>query len=214
MRSGDFRPGYLPQKNSVDSHFPITVAEVIASGLLAYKNIDKAERQARIEEALGLTGLADLAARPIGRLSGGQLQRALLGRAIVARPDVLILDEPLSYLDRRFEQQLYNILSNLRKGTTVLLVSHQISQIDALANRHVIVDHTLTECTRQHHYTPNPAKIDYSHSTVCASKASGSVSLQSIARTTFFGTAASRSEFLTSCVGQSVSRYTIRVEAR
>lgn len=154
MRSGDFRPGYLPQKNSVDSHFPITVAEVIASGLLAYKNIDKAERQARVDEALGLTGLADLAARPIGRLSGGQLQRALLGRAIVARPDVLILDEPLSYLDRRFEQQLYNILSSLKKGTTVLLVSHQISQIDALANRHVIVDHTLTECTRQHHYTP------------------------------------------------------------
>lgn len=154
MPSGDFRPGYLPQKNSVDSHFPITVGEVIASGLLAYKNIDKDERQARIEEALGLTGLTDLARRPIGRLSGGQLQRALLGRAIVARPDVLILDEPLSYLDRRFEQQLYNILSSLKKGTTVLLVSHQISQIDALANRHVIVDHTLAECTREHHYTP------------------------------------------------------------
>ncbi len=154
MPSGDFRPGYLPQKNSVDSHFPITVGEVIASGLLAYKNIDKDERQARIEEALGLTGLTDLARRPIGRLSGGQLQRALLGRVIVARPDVLILDEPLSYLDRRFEQQLYNILSSLKKGTTVLLVSHQISQIDALANRHVIVDHTLAECTREHHYTP------------------------------------------------------------
>ena len=72
----------------------------------------------------------------------------------MARPDVLILDEPLSYLDRRFEQQLYNILSSLKKGTTVLLVSHQISQIDALANRHVIVDHTLAECTREHHYTP------------------------------------------------------------
>lgn len=149
-----FRPGYLPQKNSVDSHFPITVGEVIASGLLSVKNLDKAEKQARVEDALKLVELADLASRPIGRLSGGQLQRALLGRAIVARPHVLILDEPLSYLDRHFEEQLYRILSHIADKSTVLLVSHQISKIDALANRHVIVDHTLTECTHQHHYKP------------------------------------------------------------
>lgn len=149
-----FRPGYLPQKNSVDSHFPITVGEVIASGLLSVKNLDKAEKQSRVAEALKLVELADLASRPIGRLSGGQLQRALLGRAIVARPHVLILDEPLSYLDRHFEEQLYRILSQIADKSTVLLVSHQISKIDALANRHVIVDHVLTECTHQHHYKP------------------------------------------------------------
>lgn len=149
-----FRPGYLPQKNSVDSHFPITVGEVIASGLLSVNNLDKAEKQSRVAEALKLVELSDLASRPIGRLSGGQLQRALLGRAIVARPHVLILDEPLSYLDRHFEEQLYRILSQIADKSTVLLVSHQISKIDALANRHVIVDHALTECTHQHHYKP------------------------------------------------------------
>lgn len=154
MTRDAFRPGYLPQKNSVDSHFPITVGEVIASGLLSVKNLDKAEKQSRVEDALKLVELVDLASRPIGRLSGGQLQRALLGRAIVARPHVLILDEPLSYLDRHFEEQLYRILSQIADKSTVLLVSHQISKIDALANRHVIVDHALTECTHRHHYKP------------------------------------------------------------
>lgn len=154
MPHNDFRPGYLPQKNSVDSHFPITVEEVVASGLLGIKDLDKQEKRGRVDEALRLIELGDLASRPIGRLSGGQLQRALLGRAIVARPDVLILDEPLSYLDRHFEEQLYEILSRIAKDCTVLIVSHQISRIDALANRHVIVDHGLTECTRHHHYTP------------------------------------------------------------
>lgn len=147
-----FRPGYLPQKNSVDAHFPITVEQVVASGLLSNKSLGSADRSKLIVEALHLIELADLASRPIGRLSGGQLQRALLGRAIVGKPDVLILDEPLSYLDRHFEGRLYSILSALKPDTTVLLVSHQISKIDALANRHVIVDHTLAECTHHHHY--------------------------------------------------------------
>ncbi len=147
-----FRPGYLPQKNSVDSHFPITVSEVVASGLLSINGMDKKDKQNRVTEILDVVGLNDLASRPIGRLSGGQLQRTLLGRAIVAKPDVLILDEPLSYLDRHFEGRLYDILKAQPESTTVLLVSHQISKIDALATRHVIVDHKLTECTHRCHY--------------------------------------------------------------
>ncbi len=154
--SSAFRPGYLPQKNSVDSQFPITVKEVVASGLLAKKDLDKDKKESLVRETLELIELSDLASRPIGRLSGGQLQRTLLGRALVAAPDVLILDEPLSYLDRHFEEQLYHILKAMPKQTTVLLVSHQISKIDELATRHVIVDRKLTECTHRHHY----AKID------------------------------------------------------
>lgn len=149
-----FRPGYLPQKNSVDSQFPITVREVVASGLLSKKSLGKEEKQAIVSDMLDLIELSDLAERPIGRLSGGQLQRTLLGRALVASPDVLILDEPLSYLDRHFEEQLYHILKAMPSETTVLLVSHQISKIDELASRHVIVDHCLSECTHRHHYAP------------------------------------------------------------
>ena len=135
-----FRPGYLPQKNSVDSQFPITVSEVIASGLLGIKDIDSAGRKALTQETLHLMELDTLADRPIGRISGGQLQRALLGRAIVSHPDVLILDEPLSYLDRNFENHLYTILSGIASHTTILMVSHQLSKIDRLATRHLTVN--------------------------------------------------------------------------
>ena len=148
------RPGYLPQKNTVDSHFPITVGEVVASGLLAAGDMTKEEKKEKIERTLSLVQLCDLARRPIGRLSGGQLQRTLFGRAIVAEPPLLILDEPMSYLDINFEERLYDIIAELSKKATVLLVSHQMNRLGAMANRHVIVDHTLRECTHRHHYCP------------------------------------------------------------
>lgn len=148
-------PGYLPQKNSVDSHFPVSVRQVIASGLLADKTMSTQEKLLRIEKALKLTELENLAERPIGRLSGGQLQRTLFGRAIVAEPDVLILDEPLSYLDSHFEEHLYKIMEQLPKTSTVLLVSHQMTRIGLMANRHILVDRTVTECHRDHHYPPH-----------------------------------------------------------
>lgn len=145
------RIGYLPQKNSVDSHFPITVREVVASGLLA-SELPENEKHARIERVLDMIELSDYADRPIGKLSGGQLQRTLFGRAIVSEPPVLVLDEPLSYLDKHFEAHLYKIISNLAPYTTILLVSHEMSEIAGMANRHIIVDHTLRECTAAHHY--------------------------------------------------------------
>ncbi len=63
-----------------------------------------------------------------------------------------MLDEPLSYLDKHFEAHLYRIIDSLSHNTTILLVSHEMSQIAGMANRHIIVDHTLRECTAAHHY--------------------------------------------------------------
>ncbi len=143
--------GYLPQKNSVDSHFPISVGEVVASGLLAEKNISKSERRERIAEVLAEVGLENFSERPIGKLSGGQLQRTLFARAIVRKPRILVLDEPLSYIDKHFENRLYEIMAELAKTTTILLVSHEMSEIGAMANRHIIVDRTLDECTAARH---------------------------------------------------------------
>lgn len=153
-QTSDLTPkfGYLPQKNSVDSHFPITVGEVVASGLLGTKGMSDAERRERVAEVLRLIEMSDLAGRPIGRLSGGQLQRALFGRAIACNPAILVLDEPLSYIDKHFEKHLYSIISEMAPHTTILLVSHEMSQISAMANRHIIVDHRLHECTAAHHY--------------------------------------------------------------
>ncbi|MDE5650540.1 MAG: ATP-binding cassette domain-containing protein [Duncaniella sp.] len=143
--------GYLPQKNMIDSHFPISVREVIASGLLT-ERMDAASRAARIEEVTELMGLSAHSESSIGNLSGGQLQRALLGRAIISRPKMLVLDEPLSYVDKKFEHYIYDLVAELSKNTTLLLVSHEMSTIAGMANRHLIIDHTLHECHSAHHH--------------------------------------------------------------
>lgn len=150
--SPEARVGYLPQKNMIDSHFPISVTEVVASGLLATKGLTTAEREAKVNAIIDEVGLRQHADRPIGELSGGQLQRALLGRAIISGPNLLVLDEPLSYIDKRFEQRLYDIIAHAALTATVLLVSHEMSTISAMANRHLIIDRTLHECTAHHHY--------------------------------------------------------------
>jgi zinc transport system ATP-binding protein len=90
--------GYLPQMSQIDKKFPISVREVISSGLSAEKPLfrpfNRSQRE-RVDEVIVQMGLEELAGRAIGELSGGQLQRVLLGRSIVSRPQVLILDEPM-----------------------------------------------------------------------------------------------------------------------
>ena len=151
--NGDrLRIGYLPQKNMIDSHFPITVREVVSSGLLGVKEINKNEVSAFVDDTLTTVGMTEHQHQPIGILSGGQLQRALLGRAIISNPDILVLDEPLSYIDKRFEARFYDIISDLKKSSTIVLVSHEMTTLAEMANRHFIVDHSLHECTAHHHY--------------------------------------------------------------
>ena len=143
--------GYLPQKNMIDSRFPITVSEVVASGLIG-GNTPKGETAMLTDETIRLVGLEAHSDKSIGSLSGGQLQRALLGRAIISRPGLLVLDEPLSYVDKRFEHSIYDLVAELSKTTTLLLVSHEMSTIAGMANRHLIVDHAIHECHSPHHY--------------------------------------------------------------
>ncbi len=146
------RIGYLPQKNMIDSHFPITVKGVIEAGLLGVNAITSDEKMKEIEDTLRLVGMESHAERPIGMLSGGQLQRALLGRAMISKPNLLVLDEPLSYLDKNFEARFYDIISGIKDNTTIVLVSHEMTMIAEMANRHLIVDRSLHECQAHHHY--------------------------------------------------------------
>ena len=92
-----------------------------------------------------LMGLAELRDRPIGQLSGGQLQRTLLGRALVSDPEILILDEPSSYVDKAFETRMYDLLGEVAKKATILLVSHELSRVTEIANRVVRINKTLEE---------------------------------------------------------------------
>lgn len=140
--------GYLPQKNAIDSRFPITVQGVVESGLLGRK----VSNPGRVREILEMVGMEGYAQSAISNLSGGQLQRTLLGRALVSRPKVLVMDEPLSYVDQKFEQRIYDIIASITKDTTIILVSHQMSVIGRMANRHFIVDGSLRCCHSQSHY--------------------------------------------------------------
>lgn len=146
------RIGYLPQKSNIDTRFPITVGEAIKSGqikgLSARRSRQDEEDFKRVVDLCGVGGYLD---STVGVLSGGQLQRTLLARALVSNPEVIVLDEPLSYVDKTFERQIYSMMEDLAKEHTIVLVSHEMSVISGMANRHIIVDRGIHECTSHHH---------------------------------------------------------------
>ncbi|MDR2498413.1 MAG: ATP-binding cassette domain-containing protein [Tannerellaceae bacterium] len=138
--------GYLPQVNLIDKKYPISVREVISSGLVSDKPLFRSfsrEQRQRIDRTIEQMGLAELARRPIGELSGGQLQRTLLGRAIIGKPKVLILDEPDSYIDTAFETHFYELLGEIRHESAVILVSHNLANMEKLATRIIRIDKTI-----------------------------------------------------------------------
>lgn len=138
--------GYLPQMNKIDKKFPISVREVVLSGLMAEKPRFRdftAEQKQRAEEVIAQMGLQELAKRAIGDLSGGQLQRVLLGRSMVSCPKVLILDEPNSYVDKRFESHFYNLLEEISKESSIILVSHDIGTVLSMVKNIACVNETL-----------------------------------------------------------------------
>lgn len=145
--------GYLPQKSMIDTKFPITVRDTVLSGLQrGWFGRLPADAGRRFSEVTELCGIGDYLQKTVGQLSGGQLQRTLLARAVISNPEVLVLDEPLSYVDKQFEHRIYSIMEDLARHTTVVLVSHEMSVISRIANRHLIVDHTLRACHAAHHY--------------------------------------------------------------
>lgn len=118
--------GYLPQINHIDKAFPIRVIEVIDFGLYGL-SLDKQAREERSLELLEQVGLTAYAYQPIGRLSGGQLQRVLLARALAARPELVVLDEPMSFLDRSYKEGFEALLYELtNQETTILIVTHDL----------------------------------------------------------------------------------------
>ena len=126
------------------------VKEIIAEGLAARERNQKIRlnRLEEINRLLELVGLnSSYANRYPHELSGGQLQRVLLGRSIVSRPQVLILDEPNSYVDKRFESHFYKLLDEINKESAIILVSHDIGTVLAMVKNIACVNETL-------HYHP------------------------------------------------------------
>jgi zinc transport system ATP-binding protein len=135
--------GYMPQINLIDQKFPVSVCEVIDSGLITEKNTTKKQKTEKVDKILDTMGLENLRNKPIGELSGGQLQRVLLGRAIISEPQLLILDEPHSYVDKRFENYFHECLKEINKQTAIVLVSHDINAVIAHVKNIACVNKTL-----------------------------------------------------------------------
>jgi len=140
------RVGYLPQTTANDKHFPVSVKEVVLSGLMSVKRFtgrfNHTDRQ-KAREVLSLMGVAHLADKNVGDLSGGQMQRVLLGRAIISDPQLLILDEPNTFVDNRFEHDLYQLLKKLNDKMAILMVSHDVGTITSYVKTIACVNRNL-----------------------------------------------------------------------
>jgi zinc transport system ATP-binding protein len=145
--------GYLPQYNNVDRKFPISVQEIILSGLSSEKSLAGRFTQAhreRVRHTIFRMGLEGLENRTVGQLSGGQLQRTLLGRAIISDPQAVILDEPDTYIDKQFEARLYELLAEINKECAVIVVSHDVNMLKQYAKTMVYVERTTTPLSTYH----------------------------------------------------------------
>ena len=136
--------GYLPQKNTIDSRFPISVREVIMSGLYnKTRTLTRGEQEELLGKVITELGLEKLAHSHIGKLSGGQLQRVLLGRAVVSRPQLLVLDEPMSYIDSEWCERIYEILSRWSEEMAIVMVTHRPELVDKLASQSIRIERNV-----------------------------------------------------------------------
>ena len=144
--------GYLPQINQVDKRFPITVMDVVRSGKsgrgsfnLLWK--DKTDRL-YAEQLLEEMGISAIKHKAIGELSGGQMQRVFLCRSLMNQPELLILDEPVTFVDNQFESELYEKLKELNNRMAIVLISHDVGTISYYVKSIACVN-------RQVHYHPS-----------------------------------------------------------
>ena len=132
------RIGYVPQQIMLDRNFPISVRDTVLMGRLGHKTIFKSYGKADLaaaEEALKAVEMCDYRGRQIGKLSGGQLQRVLIARALASRPDLLLLDEPTTGIDIVGQESIYTILSRLKSMITIIIVSHDVGALAVNADK-------------------------------------------------------------------------------
>ena len=137
------RVGYVPQRVSAAGGVPATACEVVLSGTLHGRHVlPPRGARARACEALAQMGLADKVDHPVRTLSGGQQQRVLIARALVRRPDLLVLDEPVAGVDVGSQHSFAQALTTLvADGTTVLVVLHELGALAPLVQRAVVLRH-------------------------------------------------------------------------
>ncbi len=141
--------GYVPQRLSFDRNTPMTVLDLFCANFsnmpVWFGHSKKAKNRAF--EILEKVDAQKNLNKPIGRLSGGELQRVLLAFALEPRPDILLLDEPVSAVDRKGISKFYSLIESMREDfhMPVILVSHDLGHVAKYANSYVLIDHSILE---------------------------------------------------------------------
>jgi len=138
------RIGYVAQVERIDPRLPINVRETVMVG--SYGRLGLLRRPARsqretVDEVLEMVGIAHLADRPIGHLSGGEYQRAAIARALVQQPEVFLLDEPTASIDQKAQREILNLIQLVHRQyhTTTLFVTHDLATLPAICQRLILM---------------------------------------------------------------------------
>ncbi len=141
----DGRIGYVPQRLFFDREFPISVRDVVLMGRLSrlrlLQRYGRSDRR-KADEALETVGLSRLRNRRIGALSGGELQRALIARALAGEPELLLFDEPTSSVDPEMKTTIFELLDRLKATHTIMLVTHDTGTVVRSVSRIVCLNCT------------------------------------------------------------------------
>ena len=139
--------GYVPQYPTFSRRdFPINVRDTVLMGRLGISNWYggySREDHNIAKDAMYAVEVLDIADRPIGSLSGGQLQRVLIARALACKPEILILDEPTANIDMRVEEDIFGLLKQYNDHMTIIVVSHDIGFISGYVDRVACLNQTL-----------------------------------------------------------------------
>jgi zinc transport system ATP-binding protein len=138
--------GYVAQNSLFDRDFPISVQDVVLMGRYGrvglVKRFSEADRKAA-SKALRTVEMLDYKDKQIGRLSGGEQQRVLIARALVAEPKMLLLDEPTTGVDMPMQTEFYELLARLKHSMSIVLVSHDISAVSIYVDKIACLNHQL-----------------------------------------------------------------------
>ena len=139
--------GYVPQNTNINVNFPIKVFEVVLmgckkskKGLFGYNKEEIIHAEKLLEEV----GMKEFAHTKIGSLSGGQRQRVMIARALCSNPDILLLDEPTSSIDKKGQTQVFELLKELNKKITIIVVNHEITVVFKYATKVAHINKNLT----------------------------------------------------------------------
>jgi len=140
------RMGYVPQFSTFDKDFPLRVSEVVLMGRLGRSSLlrpyTKKDRT-DVDRVLERLGLTQLAAEHVREISGGQLQRVLIARAVVAEPEILFLDEPTASIDAESRGALTGLLEELNRRIPVVVITHDVTGLAHLVRRIACVNRRL-----------------------------------------------------------------------